>query len=100
MVVPRRDHLNEQPYSDRCENAIRPDDLRPSTSIPVATRLCRYALLVENPHAPKTMLTRRGQDYLSADDELTAHRVHVHADIDVRNKEPAGKLFELIALGK
>jgi hypothetical protein len=100
MAVPGRNELHEQAHCDRSENAIRPDDLGTAAGGTVLARLFTDALLVEDAHAPQTMLARRREGDLATDDELVAHLVHVHADIDVRNEEASRKLLELIALGK
>ena len=66
----------------------------------VSAHLVGDALPVEDAHAPQAVLARSRQGDLSADNELVAHIMHVHSDINVGKEESAGKLLNLIALGK
>ena len=100
MLVPCRDELHEQPYRGRGENAVRPYDLGPPPGGTVSAHLVGDALPVEDAHAPQAVLARSRQGDLSADNELVAHLMQVHSDINVGKEESAGKLLKLIALGK
>src|SRR5258708_26899717 len=100
MLVPCRDELHEQPHRGRGENAVRPYDLGPPPGGTVSAHLVGDALPVEDTHAPQAVLARSREGDLSADNELVAHLMHVHSDINEGKEESAGKLLKLIALGK